>query len=137
MVNTSISVQVVNRIQKLRKTAQLEPSDPVDVYYKSSGNDKNTLEQILKSQVKLFVLKDPCFRNTFLRKTGLFFTGSVYQRRTWFATCSKGNGTNRCGKFGSSTPLCCIFKFNSSNASYSTNLHPWWLHQYIFCSLIV
>lgn len=51
MINISISVQVVNRIQKLRKTAQLEPSDPVDVYYKSAGNDKSTLEQILKSQV--------------------------------------------------------------------------------------
>jgi hypothetical protein len=41
----------VNRIQKLRKTAQLEPADPVDVYYESVGNDKNTLEEILKSQV--------------------------------------------------------------------------------------
>lgn len=44
-------MQVVNRIQKLRKTAQLEPADPVDVYYESVGNDKNTLEEILKSQV--------------------------------------------------------------------------------------
>jgi len=51
MVTISTSVQVVNRIQKLRKTAQLEPADPVDVYYESVGNDKNTLEEILKSQV--------------------------------------------------------------------------------------
>jgi hypothetical protein len=51
MITISTSVQVVNRIQKLRKTAQLEPADPVDVYYESVGNDKNTLEEILKSQV--------------------------------------------------------------------------------------
>jgi isoleucyl-tRNA synthetase len=51
MVTICISVQVVNRIQKLRKTAQLKPTDPVDVYYESVGNDKNTLEEILKSQV--------------------------------------------------------------------------------------
>lgn len=50
MATINISAQVVNRIQKLRKTAQLEPTDPVDVYYESAGNDKNTLEEILKSQ---------------------------------------------------------------------------------------
>ncbi|KAG0535177.1 hypothetical protein BDA96_04G343700 [Sorghum bicolor] len=42
--------EVVSRIQKLRKTAQLKPTGPVDVYYESVGNDKNTLEEILKSQ---------------------------------------------------------------------------------------
>jgi len=51
MINISISVQVVNRIQKLRKTVQLEPSDPVDVYYKSVDHDKNSLGEILNSQV--------------------------------------------------------------------------------------
>ncbi|CAD6249275.1 unnamed protein product [Miscanthus lutarioriparius] len=38
--------QVVNKILKLRKTAELEPIDPVDVYYKFSGNEKNTREEI-------------------------------------------------------------------------------------------
>ncbi|KAF8658531.1 hypothetical protein HU200_058988 [Digitaria exilis] len=50
LFEAGVAREVVNRIQKLRKTAQLEPSDPVDVYYKSAGNDKSTLEQILKSQ---------------------------------------------------------------------------------------
>jgi isoleucyl-tRNA synthetase len=51
LADISLSIQVVNRIQKLRKTAQLEPSDPVDVYYKSVDDNKNTLQEILKSQV--------------------------------------------------------------------------------------
>ncbi|CAN6194017.1 unnamed protein product [Urochloa humidicola] len=50
LFEAGVAREVVNRIQKLRKTAQLEPSDPVDVYYKSAGSDKNTLEGILKSQ---------------------------------------------------------------------------------------
>uniref|UniRef100_A0A452XPN1 Uncharacterized protein n=1 Tax=Aegilops tauschii subsp. strangulata TaxID=200361 RepID=A0A452XPN1_AEGTS len=41
---------VVNRIQKLRKTAQLEPTDLIDVYYESVDNSNNTLEEILRSQ---------------------------------------------------------------------------------------
>uniref|UniRef100_A0A453SAP7 Uncharacterized protein n=1 Tax=Aegilops tauschii subsp. strangulata TaxID=200361 RepID=A0A453SAP7_AEGTS len=42
--------QVVNRIQKLRETAQLEPTDLIDVYYESADNSNNTLEEILQSQ---------------------------------------------------------------------------------------
>lgn len=81
MVTISTSVQVVNRIQKLRKTAQLEPADPVDVYYESVGNDKNTLEEILKSQVSNnFFMKTTLFLfwNTFFMKTTLLCTGSIY-----------------------------------------------------------
>jgi isoleucyl-tRNA synthetase len=51
MANIGLSIQVVNRIQKLRKTAQLEPTDPVDVYYKSVDDNKNKLQDTLKSQV--------------------------------------------------------------------------------------
>ncbi|AQK81818.1 Isoleucine--tRNA ligase, cytoplasmic [Zea mays] len=50
LFEAGVAREVVNRIQKLRKTAQLEPADPVDVYYESVGSDKNTLEEILKSQ---------------------------------------------------------------------------------------
>lgn len=48
--NSTLSIQVVNKIQKLRKIAQLEPTDLVDVYYKSE-DDNNTLKEILQSQV--------------------------------------------------------------------------------------
>lgn len=42
--------EVVNKIQKLRKTAQLEPTDLIDVYYKSVNDDSNALEEIVQSQ---------------------------------------------------------------------------------------
>ncbi|GJN13246.1 hypothetical protein PR202_ga31597 [Eleusine coracana subsp. coracana] len=51
LIEAGVAREVVNRIQKLRKIAQLEPTDPVDVYYKSVGDNKNTLQDILKSQV--------------------------------------------------------------------------------------
>jgi isoleucyl-tRNA synthetase len=46
----SNSVQVVNKIQKLRKTAQLEPTDLIDVYYKPVDDCSSRLEEILQSQ---------------------------------------------------------------------------------------
>jgi isoleucyl-tRNA synthetase len=46
----SNSVQVVNKIQKLRKTAQLEPTDLIDVYYKPVDDGSSKLEEILQSQ---------------------------------------------------------------------------------------
>ncbi|KAG2613221.1 hypothetical protein PVAP13_4KG344900 [Panicum virgatum] len=52
LFEAGVAREVVNRIQKLRKTVQLEPSDPVDVYYKSVDHDKNSLGEILNSQVK-------------------------------------------------------------------------------------
>lgn len=48
--NFTLSIQVVNKIQKLRKVGQLEHTDLVDVYYKSE-DDNNTLQEILQSQV--------------------------------------------------------------------------------------
>jgi len=52
LFEAGVAREVVNRIQKLRKTAQLEPSDPVDVYYKSVDHGKNSLGEILNSQVQ-------------------------------------------------------------------------------------
>lgn len=43
--------QVVNRIQKLRKKAGLEPTDLVEVFIKPHNADKESLEKILNSQV--------------------------------------------------------------------------------------
>ncbi|XP_023756282.1 isoleucine--tRNA ligase, cytoplasmic [Lactuca sativa] len=42
--------EVVNRIQKLRKKSALEPTDIVEVYFKSLDEDKSVTAQILKSQ---------------------------------------------------------------------------------------
>jgi hypothetical protein len=72
-------VQVVNRIQKLRKTAQLEPTDPVDVYYESAGDDKDTLEEILKSQVSYnWLINMISILEYLFHETTLFCTESVY-----------------------------------------------------------
>ncbi|VAI81042.1 unnamed protein product [Triticum turgidum subsp. durum] len=49
LIEAGVAREVVNRIQKLRKTAQLEPTDLIDVYYESVDNS-NTLEEILQSQ---------------------------------------------------------------------------------------
>jgi isoleucyl-tRNA synthetase len=43
--------EVVNKIQKLKKTAQLRLTDPVDVYYSSQDSSDSSLEKILQSQV--------------------------------------------------------------------------------------
>ncbi|XP_006656298.1 isoleucine--tRNA ligase, cytoplasmic-like [Oryza brachyantha] len=50
LFEAGVAREVVNRIQKLRKTAQLEPTDLVDVYYKPLDDEKNTLVEILQSQ---------------------------------------------------------------------------------------
>ncbi|KAF7061802.1 hypothetical protein CFC21_068468 [Triticum aestivum] len=49
LFEAGVAREVVNKIQKLRKVAQLEPTDLVDVYYKSE-DDNNTLQEILQSQ---------------------------------------------------------------------------------------
>lgn len=51
-------IQVVNRVQKLRKKAGLEPTDFVEVYYKVLENsvdssDSSVLRHVFESQVQL------------------------------------------------------------------------------------
>jgi isoleucyl-tRNA synthetase len=52
----------VNRIQKLRKKAALEPTDIVEVYFKSLDEDKSLSERVLNSQVilSLFIQESFC-----------------------------------------------------------------------------
>ncbi|CAK9141640.1 unnamed protein product [Ilex paraguariensis] len=45
-----VAREIVNRIQKLRKKAALEPTDTVEVYFKSLDQDKSKSQQILDSQ---------------------------------------------------------------------------------------
>lgn len=49
--DAELCLQVVNRIQKLRKKAALEPTDLVEVFFKSLDEDKTVSQQILESQV--------------------------------------------------------------------------------------
>lgn len=45
-----VAREIVNRIQKLRKKAALEPTDFVEVFFKSLDEDGKTSQEILKSQ---------------------------------------------------------------------------------------
>jgi hypothetical protein len=126
MVIISTSVQVVNRIQKLRKTAQLEPADPVDVYYKSVGNDKNTLEEILKSQVSYnwLIKHDSCFGIHFSWKL-LYSVQDQYIRDALGSPIvPKEMAPKDVVSFDPQSSILfvapLIFKFNSNIASYST-----------------
>ena len=50
-----LSMQVVNRVQKLRKKAGLEPTDTVEIFYNVhgsvAGSDPSALQRIFESQV--------------------------------------------------------------------------------------
>uniref|UniRef100_A0A0E0CGT2 CCHC-type domain-containing protein n=1 Tax=Oryza meridionalis TaxID=40149 RepID=A0A0E0CGT2_9ORYZ len=50
LFEAGVAREVVNKIQKLKKTAQLRPTDPVDVYYSSQDSSDSSLEKILQSQ---------------------------------------------------------------------------------------
>ncbi|KAA8531175.1 hypothetical protein F0562_005911 [Nyssa sinensis] len=50
LFEAGVAREVVNRIQKLRKKASLEPTDMVEVYFKSLDADKSISQQILNSQ---------------------------------------------------------------------------------------
>lgn len=50
LFEAGVAREVVNRIQKLRKKAALEPTDAVEVYFKSLDEDPSILLQVLKSQ---------------------------------------------------------------------------------------
>lgn len=50
LFEAGIAREVVNRVQKLRKKAGLEPTDTVEVYFESLDKDKSAIHQVLKSQ---------------------------------------------------------------------------------------
>ncbi|KAF7144182.1 hypothetical protein RHSIM_Rhsim05G0075700 [Rhododendron simsii] len=50
LFEAGVAREVVNRIQKLRKKVALEPTDMVEVYFKSLDEDESTSQQILNSQ---------------------------------------------------------------------------------------
>ncbi|XVF55001.1 hypothetical protein PTKIN_Ptkin06aG0001300 [Pterospermum kingtungense] len=50
LFEAGVAREVVNRIQKLRKKAGLEPTDMVEVYFESLDEDKSVIHQVLNSQ---------------------------------------------------------------------------------------
>lgn len=50
LLEAGVAREIVNRIQKLRKKASLEPTDVVEVYFRPSDKDASTLKQVLSSQ---------------------------------------------------------------------------------------
>ncbi|CDP12689.1 unnamed protein product [Coffea canephora] len=50
LFEAGVAREVVNRIQKLRKKAGLEPTDTVEVYFESLDEDKSNSQQILEAQ---------------------------------------------------------------------------------------
>ncbi|KAL0435307.1 UNVERIFIED_CONTAM: Isoleucine--tRNA ligase, cytoplasmic [Sesamum radiatum] len=50
LYEAGVAREIVNRIQKLRKKAALEPTDLVEVFIKSLDEDKANLQEILESQ---------------------------------------------------------------------------------------
>nr|XP_027125949.1 isoleucine--tRNA ligase, cytoplasmic-like [Coffea arabica] len=50
LFEAGVAREVVNRIQKLRKKAGLEPTDTVEVYFESLDEDKSISQQILEAQ---------------------------------------------------------------------------------------
>ncbi|KAK6914590.1 Methionyl/Valyl/Leucyl/Isoleucyl-tRNA synthetase, anticodon-binding, partial [Dillenia turbinata] len=50
LFEAGVAREVVNRIQKLRKKLALEPTDMVEVYFKSLDEDKSISQQVLSSQ---------------------------------------------------------------------------------------
>ncbi|XP_076925325.1 isoleucine--tRNA ligase, cytoplasmic-like [Bidens hawaiensis] len=50
LVEAGFAREVVNRIQKLRKKSALEPTDAVEVYFKSLDEDASVSAEMLKSQ---------------------------------------------------------------------------------------
>ncbi|XP_065639216.1 isoleucine--tRNA ligase, cytoplasmic-like [Quercus suber] len=50
LYEAGVAREIVNRIQKLRKKAALEPTDIVEVYFNSLDEDKSLSERVLNSQ---------------------------------------------------------------------------------------
>ncbi|KAF9603367.1 hypothetical protein IFM89_035612 [Coptis chinensis] len=50
LLEEGVAREIVNKIQKLRKKAGLEPTDVVEVYIEFVGGDKSSLDRVLKSQ---------------------------------------------------------------------------------------
>ena len=58
-------IQVVNRVQKLRKKARLEPTDCVEVYYKvlenaGDSSSSSVLRHVFETQVQLLPEEITC-----------------------------------------------------------------------------
>ena len=55
LVMAGTAREVVNRVQKLRKKALLEPSDRIELYYECAKKDAPTLDKVVSTQSEYFV----------------------------------------------------------------------------------
>ncbi|KAK9721381.1 isoleucine--tRNA ligase [Basidiobolus ranarum] len=58
--------EVINRVQRLRKKVNLQPTDPVHMYYEFKTDPENQLSKVMEEQVEVLrkVLKKPLFPST-------------------------------------------------------------------------
>lgn len=73
--------EVVNRIQKLRKKSALEPTDMVEVYFKSLDKDTSVSAQMLKSQETYIkeALGSPLLNFSMIPKHAVIIAEETYQ----------------------------------------------------------
>ncbi|KAH9303151.1 hypothetical protein KI387_014734, partial [Taxus chinensis] len=50
LFEAGVAREIVNRVQKLRKKAGLEPTDSVEIYFEPSEEDKAVLMRVVESQ---------------------------------------------------------------------------------------
>ncbi|XP_020597430.1 isoleucine--tRNA ligase, cytoplasmic-like [Phalaenopsis equestris] len=75
LYEAGIAREVINRVQKLRKKAGLEPTDFVEFFYESLDEDKIALENIVKSQDQYIrnTLGSPLLHHTMISKDAVIF----------------------------------------------------------------
>lgn len=68
LFEAGVAREIVNRIQKLRKKAALEPTDMVEVYYHSLDEDRSISQKVLNSQELYFrdALGSPLLQSTMI-----------------------------------------------------------------------
>ncbi|KAH7654804.1 isoleucyl-tRNA synthetase protein [Dioscorea alata] len=81
LFEAGLAREVVNRIQKLRKKAGLEPTDIVEVYYEPLDDGKQILENIVSSQEQYIreSLGSPLLRHTLCPPQAMVFYKEEYR----------------------------------------------------------
>ncbi|XVF59729.1 hypothetical protein PTKIN_Ptkin07bG0299100 [Pterospermum kingtungense] len=81
LFEAGVAREVVNKIQKLRKKAGLEPTDRVEVYFESVDEDKSTIQQVLKSQEKYIkeAIGSPLLSSNMMSEHTVVLSQEMYQ----------------------------------------------------------
>ncbi|URD91072.1 Anticodon-binding domain of tRNA, partial [Musa troglodytarum] len=81
LFDAGVAREVVNRIQKLRKKAGLEPTDIVELYYESLEKDEKILEKIVNSQCEYIkdALGSPLLHKSWAPSEAVIFCQEEFQ----------------------------------------------------------